>query len=390
MTHIKGIEKHQLTQKLFGLDHLRAFAICYVFFYHYGGIFAHPDWVLSLAEFGWTGVDLFFVLSGYLISSQLFEKIAKAKKISLKEFFIKRFFRIIPAYLVIVVLYFLFPLLREREAPAPLWKYLTFTQNLGLDLHSQGTFSHAWSLCIEEQFYLFMPLILLGLARFKMLKKGLVIILAFFVAGLLVRALLYNYQLTPYAQNDDFIIRWYKWIYYPTWSRLDGLLTGVSVAAIFQFKPQLSQLLRKNGNLLLLLSLSVLIAAYLLCKESSSFAASVVGFPLVSIGYGLMVAGAVSPSGLLFKFKSNATAAIAKLSYALYLSHKIVIHVTQVQFAKLDIDKNSNLMMFICISTSLLAAFILNKIVEKPFLLLRDKILNKRKQQVPKTRAVQY
>jgi peptidoglycan/LPS O-acetylase OafA/YrhL len=56
---------------------------------------------------------------------------------------------------VVVALYFCFPYVREREALAPLWKYLTFTQNLELDISSQGTFSHAWSLCIEEQFYSF-------------------------------------------------------------------------------------------------------------------------------------------------------------------------------------------------------------------------------------------
>lgn len=93
-----------------------------------------------------------------------------------------------------------------------------------------------------------------------------------------------------------------------------------------------------------------------------------------------MVAGAISQASILYKLKSNATAFIARLSYALHLSHKIVIHTTQEQFAKLNIDEDSNLMIFICMLTSLLAAFILNRIVEKPFLLLRDKILGVRKE----------
>lgn len=115
-------------QKLFGLDHLRALAIIMVFVFHYGHIFPHPGWTNSISSFGWTGVDLFFVLSGYLIASQLFASVAKTGTFSLKEFFIKRFSRILPAYFVVVALYFLFPLLREHEALAPLWKYLTFTQ----------------------------------------------------------------------------------------------------------------------------------------------------------------------------------------------------------------------------------------------------------------------
>jgi len=155
MTASNGVRKPAFTKILFGLNHLRALAISGVFLYHYARLFPHPEWTNTLSKFGWTGVDLFFVLSGYLISSQLFAKMAQQKNISFKDFFIKRFFRIIPAYLVIVLLYFLFPSFREREAPAALWKYLTFTQNIGLDLRTQGTFSHAWSLCIEEQFYLF-------------------------------------------------------------------------------------------------------------------------------------------------------------------------------------------------------------------------------------------
>src|SRR6201995_5703126 len=89
--------------KLLGLDHLRAFAILYVILFHYQ-FFGHPAWVKTIAGFGWSGVDLFFVLSGFLISGQLFGTIAKGKQISLSEFFIKRFFRIIPPFLFVVFL----------------------------------------------------------------------------------------------------------------------------------------------------------------------------------------------------------------------------------------------------------------------------------------------
>src|SRR5580704_8318116 len=149
-------------KKLYGLDLLRALAITLVLFFHYQ-IFGHPHWIETFGKFGWTGVDLFFVLSGYLIASQLFVKMATGKKISFPEFFLKRFFRIIPAYLAVLTIYFCFPAFREREALSPLWRFLTFTQNFGLDLSIHGTFSHSWSLCIEEQFYLLLPLILIGL-----------------------------------------------------------------------------------------------------------------------------------------------------------------------------------------------------------------------------------
>lgn len=120
----KLVEKN-MSQKLYGLDHLRALAIILVFFFHYfivsGG---QPEWLPNVASFGWTGVDLFFVLSGFLISSQLFSQIKNRQSISLKTFFVKRFFRIIPAFLVTVSLYFFLPFFREKEALPPLWKFL--------------------------------------------------------------------------------------------------------------------------------------------------------------------------------------------------------------------------------------------------------------------------
>ena len=95
--------------KLYGLDHLRTLAIILVFAYHYGRVFSAPEWLYSLGKFGWTGVDLFFVLSGYLISSQLFAGIANHNELPLKPFFIKRFFRILPGLPGSAGALFLFP-----------------------------------------------------------------------------------------------------------------------------------------------------------------------------------------------------------------------------------------------------------------------------------------
>ena len=301
-----------LSHKLHGLDHLRAFAIIFVFFFHYGRLFPHPEWTNTISKFGWTGVDLFFVLSGYLIASQLFRKIVQQQKISLKEFFIKRFFRIIPAYLVVVALYFLLPFTHEREALAPLWKYLTFTQNISLNIQTQGTFSHAWSLCIEEQFYFFLPLILLMLVYFKSIKKGFWILIALFLFGFFIRYYTYRHFFTPVA--DESWLNWYKWIYYPTWTRLDGLLVGVSVAALLEFKPVFSGKILNYGNLLFVIGLIIFTITYFVCTNEESLIASVLGFPLIAIGYGFIVLSALSPKCFLYKYESNTTTKIAALS----------------------------------------------------------------------------
>jgi peptidoglycan/LPS O-acetylase OafA/YrhL len=63
------------SERFYGLDHLRALAIVMVLLYHYRS-FKHPEWVDTIGRFGWTGVDLFFVLSGFLISGQLFQEMS--------------------------------------------------------------------------------------------------------------------------------------------------------------------------------------------------------------------------------------------------------------------------------------------------------------------------
>src|SRR5215218_8239701 len=115
MLRPKGHHLAAVHNRLAGPDHLRALAISLVLFFHYR-LFDHPAWVDTYCRFGWTGVDLFFVVSGYLIAGQLFKQVAEENTVSLKPYFIKRFFRIIPAYAVVASIYFLIPAYREWEA----------------------------------------------------------------------------------------------------------------------------------------------------------------------------------------------------------------------------------------------------------------------------------
>jgi len=343
-------------------------------FHYRGAIFGHPEWTNDFGKFGWTGVDLFFVLSGFLISSQLFAQIKKGKRISYRQFFLKRFFRIIPAFVVVVVIYYFVPQFHERESLSPLWRFATFTQNFGLDIKQYGTFSHSWSLCVEEHFYLLLPLTLIFLQFTKRFKKAYWILIVLFLSGFAIRNYCWNNLFLPYASDDHAWVYWYKYIYYPTYNRLDGLLSGVAIAALYQFAPNLWNKISRFGNWLALLSLLVLTGAYFLCVEEQSYLATIFGFPLIAIGYGMLVMSAVSPASFLYKWNSKITTIIATLSYALYLSHKGVIHVTQVLLSD-KIDVNGNLMLLICVGNCVLAALILNVVIEKPFMKLRGKII---------------
>jgi peptidoglycan/LPS O-acetylase OafA/YrhL len=362
--------------KLYGLDHLRALAICFVFLFHYQlPTFGHPDWLVDVAKFGWTGVDLFFVLSGFLIASQLFVQVKLHNRLDFKDFFLKRFFRIIPAYWAVVAIYFCIPFFRERDALPPLWKFLTFTQNFGLDLSSQITFSHAWSLCVEEHFYLLLPLVLILLRMLNAARQAYWVMIVVFLFGFIIRAYSWHTYYEPSMVDDNGVLLWYRYIYYPTYNRLDGLVMGVALAALYHFLPHIWEKVAQLGNWLLVLSVLILTGAYFVCYNEHSFVASVFGFSLVALGYACAVAGAISPKSILYRSNSTITTFIAGLSYSIYLTHKGIIHITQAVLSKQNIPIDSNWMLLFCTVSCIAAALVLNRIIERPFMKLRTKIL---------------
>ncbi|MDQ1099784.1 acyltransferase [Chryseobacterium sp. SORGH_AS_1048] len=335
-------------EKFYGLDHLRAVAILLVLLYHYR-MFEHPAWIDTIGWVGWTGVDLFFVLSGFLISSQLFGEISQYGTIRLKSFFTKRFFRIIPPYALTLLLYFCFPAFREREALPPLWKFLSFTQNYGLNVIDNGTFSHAWSLCIEEQFYLVLPLSLLLLVRLKAMKYVKSAILFLLILTMLLRFFFWAHAVLPLRETPEFWKAWYMKIYYPTYTRLDGLAIGVLMGYWYQFSSRFKAIIHTNGNLLTVAGVLAIVFSLWFCKDQYSAQASVFGFTLVAASYGLLVAGALSRSSFLGRNPNMITSQLAVLSYAIYLSHKGIIHLVQRFLDQYNIPVSDTIVLLLCL-----------------------------------------
>ncbi|MEU4804890.1 acyltransferase [Actinosynnema sp. NPDC023587] len=151
------------------LDGLRAVAAVIVVVSHFAG----PRWTWVS---GWVGVYIFFVLSGFLITTLLLREQSSAGRISLKSFYIRRVFRILPPYLVILGFIVLFCALRgefySREFPTALPYYLTFFNEFLPEANPTGPnnfFSGSWTLGIEEKFYLFWPvlIVVVGVAAVK-------------------------------------------------------------------------------------------------------------------------------------------------------------------------------------------------------------------------------
>ena len=365
-------------QKFYGLDNLRAFAIIMVFLFHYPRWFEHPDWMPKVFSFGWTGVDLFFVLSGFLIASQLFAQIKNEGTFSMKEFYIKRVFRILPIYYFVLALYFIFPVLSGDQLLPPLWKFLTFTQNFAADFATHRAFGVVWSLCVEEHFYLVLPITLLFLLKSGVFRKGYLLLIFLFLAGFLFRLYCWYEIYIPQSNGIDNRDLWVPTIYYPTYNRLDGLLVGVAIAGLFNNLPSLFSRISKYANGLIAVGLLILTIAYFLFQNGLSFERSIFSFPMVSIGYGCLVLSALIPNSYLYKWKSKILTKIAELSYALYLVHMGVILLAQKIFFELGIAKNSNLTFILSIIFCFAVALLLHYTIEKPFMKMRGRLLPKR------------
>ena len=152
--------------RLPGLDLLRAIAVIWVMLFHsflVGGL--GPDFAW-LSRYGWMGVDIFFVLSGFLIGSQVLAPLARGERLSFARFLShgaltascrrsRSCWRSTwPS-----------PACMKADGMAPWWQFATFTMNLLVDYDTQASFSHAWSLCVEEHFYLVFPALAWWLTR---------------------------------------------------------------------------------------------------------------------------------------------------------------------------------------------------------------------------------
>src|SRR5947209_8690591 len=300
-----------------GLDLLRALAIIVVIIYHaalFG--FKLPG---RVDRFGWIGVDLFFVLSGYLIGGQLLAPLARGQRIKLGRFFTRRALRIMPAYFAVLAVYFLLPSWREySEMSQPLWKFLLSVQNIAL--HGGTAFSHAWSLAVEDQFYLALPFLLLfvnGRPRAAVILPCLI-----FLSGILLRTFL---ALQHPGEIAGVSFRDYQaWIYYPTWTRLDPLVCGVVLAAVEKFRPQCWTRLTNSAIWLWLPALGLIVYALWLGEGDYLEVASVIWqFPLLALGFSVLLMCAVSPRSFLSRIRIPGAGFIASIAYSAYLVQKL-------------------------------------------------------------------
>ena len=349
--------------RLPGLDFLRATAIVWVMLFHSWLVGGLGPRFAGLQNTGWMAVDLFFVLSGYLIGGQLLRSLDKSGSLDFVSFYGRRGFRIIPAYTAVLALYFLVPGFNREGGLPPLWEFLTYTVNLFIDYDTQKAFSNVWSLCVEEHFYMLFPVIAWLLARWNSRTAVLALIVLVLGGGMLLRWWLWQHS------REHFL----EVIYYPTYNRLDGLLAGVALAAIETYRPRTWAWLCRHANKVFMpLGIILLGMAIYICADKTSLLASVIGYPLIAAAMAALVIVGASPTGMLAHCCLPGVRWIALVSYSLYLIHKAIFKQVEA-YLPAWLEQHAYLTFFAYAFATFVAGALLHYLVEKPFLQLRDR-----------------
>ena len=312
------------------IDSLRALAVLAVIIYHID---------VNYLPGGFLGVDLFFVLSGYLISSLIIKEYKKTGTLNLYNFYMRRARRLLPAVYFMITVCLLFMvlfngvLLRKSHLDAVFgyiyssnWWYIFHKLDYFDSFGAQSPFKHLWSLAIEEQFYMFFPLIFLIFNRQKkeegqsssLNKNFLYIVLGLILISLVTHILLFD-------------INNINRIYFGTDTRAFSLLVGVVGALVYPMDKLSSSTNVKESvlySVVSLTSISTLIAIMFYTSEYNTWLYRG-GFLLVAV-LGLII---IISSGKQHTFISKALSFrpivfIGKISYSLYLWHFPIIVLT--------------------------------------------------------------
>ena len=363
-----------------GLDTLRACAIALVFVYHYKIFVSSAPSFGWVSDVGWVGVDLFFVLSGYLIANQLFAGIARGERLSLPRFYARRALRTLPVFWLVLAAFALFPAALGGRTPPPWWRFLTFTQNIGLEA---GTaFSHAWSLCIEEQFYLVLPAVLAldavfapGRARGLALTRvhGWALMGALVALGVSSRIVLWQ----RYGDASH-VPQYMSWVYYATPCRFDEFIPGVAVAMLKNFhRPSWDRLMAHGqaifaaGAAATLAMLACACRLYYAEGVGYGFFMTAFGYSLQAMAFSLLVMAALSPRATPLRWRVPGAAPLALWSYSTYLSHKPLAYFLARQLKPLDVS--DGVLLGIVTLACIAVGGLLYTLVEAPFMALRDR-----------------
>jgi peptidoglycan/LPS O-acetylase OafA/YrhL len=327
------------------MDFLRSVAILMVVLAHSVLAYGAPDYIAPL-QLGGIGVDLFFVLSGWLLGGQLFKEVEKTQKFDIKRFWIRRWMRTLPAYYAVLTLSVLQQYISLDNVEFP-WEYFVFIQNYNDNL---SFFSISWSLCVEEQFYLFIaPFIgILCLKDKKVTTVGLLILL-----------------LVPYFSREFSL---FSAGYSPTHMQMDCCIFGVLLAQIrMQYRRSWEILTLRIGTISVL-TFAIFIL-FFVARYYPGLGLSDPDNLLLAFIFGSWVVLANSTDKWKNKLYFPGSNYIATRSYGIYLLHPEALSLLK----RLSLDINFVLYFILALLGSILLSEVLYRVIEKPFMDARER-----------------
>jgi peptidoglycan/LPS O-acetylase OafA/YrhL len=342
------------------LDLLRAAAIAAVVVYHTVQMSPVPLALHRVTRFGALGVDLFFVLSGFLIGSLYWKEQKAHGQIELVRFWQRRWWRTLPAYYVALGLAWGAVFVARREPFDPL--YLVFLQNYE---HVLPFFLVSWSLCIEEHFYLFLPPLLLAGEALRVPRV------------LLFALLIPSSTVLRYFEARDGLSGQFGFEATATHLHLDGLLLGFALSGLFVHAPARAQQAQRIARWVV--APLVLLAAYCAAHPDPRLSYVLTGAAVALAMSAALIAGvAMTGVGSLARTGLLATSVmqLALISYSVYLTHPLAIHVARAISARLQLGVPG----YFVIAPALILAggALFYRLIEKPSLGLRDRIAPRR------------
>ena len=359
--------ERNLPAHVVGLDGIRGVAVLLVFISHFHWILSPDPFLTKVTpwhfinrtfEAGFMGVDIFFVLSGFLITSLLMKDRSTNQKNLFRRFYRRRALRLLPALYALLLADFFVS--RWENFPGDIqwrttWHAILFLNNWNIVNNfgeAQNDLGHLWSLGIEEQFYLIWPLTIWLLAKLKIPSKIMIPLILF--ASLVVMV----HRTSLWNDGTSWII-----LYIRTDTRLDSLLIGAMFAYAYRHYQVPSKILNSVATLSFL---GLVYIKYVLDKSPFIFE---MGWTIIALLAGFIILSVVEGVFFVQKvFTWRPLTIIGKVSYGLYLWHMPIF----LLFGRHVTSGSRPLRLLIGIILASVVTSLSWFFIEKPFLNLKD------------------
>jgi peptidoglycan/LPS O-acetylase OafA/YrhL len=342
------------------LDFVRGIAIIMVMGFHFHAVHT-GNFLIQIIEyplksFGREGVNLFFTLSGFLVGGLLLRQYAEKGNVDAKRFIIRRIFRIWPAYYVLIA----FHVLAGRHP----WNTFLFQNLTHLQNYLGTSITQTWSLAVEEHFYLVLPALLLLFARWRL---G-----AWTIVGVLTGICAVVLTARCFAVAGGNLEGAFAYTQY----RIDSLLVGVILSAIYWMKPGVYHQIAKRKWLLI--ASIVMLCAWLAFATKNIALDESIGYTIQAIGFAALIVFVLEYSGSLkTTWAYRGIAWIGLYSYGIYLWHSLALAPGDMLIRKATAMGLAPSVIWIVALAAQFAfaiaiGYVTTRAIEYPFLLMRN------------------